>query len=144
MSIIPKEGTAKAFLNKVDAKAKSINKAVKAGNGEKEGYKDNYSPKIFETKNSFLETKLKRKTSKFSRFYFFILPLVNKGIKEIKIEVEKIGVDYVDPRLPRYVLGFIKDGENYFVRNPKLKELTKSDNSEGKTTGLIGVELIKK
>lgn len=109
------------------------------------GYKDAYnSEKVFSSKDEFLVEKLKRKTSKFSRLYNFLLPLVEKKAKEIKIEVEKIGIDYVDPRLPRYVLGFIKNGETYYVRNPKLKELVKSDNSEGKTTGLVAVELVQK
>lgn len=147
----PKVAKKAKVADKSVTKAKATKTAVKIAKAVKptakpevKGYKDNYSTKVYETQTAFLETKLKRATSKFTKLYAHLLPLVKKQAKEIAIDIVGIGMDYVDARLPRYVLGFIDGGENYFVRNPKLKEVQKNDNSGGKTTGLIGCDLIKK
>ena len=103
--------------------------AKKAGNAKKAetkkvvetkkivgGYKDPYSGKEYESKEAFVAMKVKGdKKTNFSLLYLHLADVVKKGVKEANVDVEKLGLKTMDPRLPRYSLGFIKGGEEYKV-----------------------------
>ena len=96
---------------KVAAKAGATAKAKPEG-----GYKDPYSGKVYESKEAFVAMKTKEgKNTNFALLYGHLFDVVKKGTKEANVDVQKVGLKTMDSRLPRYVLGFIKGGQDYKV-----------------------------
>jgi len=94
-------------------KGKGKTQAVKAGEVKAEVYKDAYSGKEYASKAVFLAMKLAHTKTNFTKLHVALLSAVNSGKKEIVVDVKAIGMETMDSRLPRYVLGFINGGKDY-------------------------------
>jgi len=79
-------------------------------------YKDAYSSKEYESQEKFLAMKLSHTKTNFTKLYQGLYKVVQGGKKENVVNVEKLGLETMDARLPRYVLGFIKGGKEYKVK----------------------------
>ena len=84
-------------------------------------YKDPYSGKEYESKAAFCAMKLGHKNTNFTRLYNGFQEVVAAGAPETLIDIKALGMETMDPRLPRYVLGFINGGENYKAAQDKEK-----------------------
>lgn len=119
-------------------------------NTKKEVFKS-ASGKLFSSREEYLTTKLKSPKSKFTILYNLIVPLIKKGVKEKVITFSKeksfteLKYSYTAPSLPLALLKALgKVGEDYRIKNKIIKEVTKSDSTGNKTSGLVEFTLIKK
>ena len=76
-------------------------------------YKDPYSSKEYASKLAFLTMKLSHTKTNFSKLFYALHEVVKSGKQEAVVSLSKIGLETMDARLPRYVLGFIKEGDKY-------------------------------
>jgi len=105
------------------------------------GYKDPYHGN-YNSKPDFLKMKLRSEKTKFTKLYWLIENMDEGSKLPIRIDIKKdIGFKYVDPRLPKYVIGFTKfDGKIQSYH----EEIEQCEKPKGGTTrGLISFELIK-
>ena len=102
-------------------KGKGKTQAAQAGKPKvaekKEVYKDPYSSKEYESKEAFLAMKLAHTKTNFTKLHNALLAAVNSGKKEVTVDIKVAGLETMDERLPRYVLGFIKGGKEYKTKH---------------------------
>lgn len=120
---------------------------------QESGYRDPYSKKVYESKEAFIEMKLSHEKAKYTILFKHMFPLVEKGQKEILIMVSDAGLDWIDKRLPVYILDhmktkgiklYSKNAENYKVSLTPTKDFKKEDLNETKVKGLVKFTLVKK
>ena len=80
---------------------------------KKDEYKDAYSSKVYKNVDTFLKMKLSHLNTNFTKLYKGLYKIVKSGKKETIIDVRTLGMETMDIRLPRYVLGFINGGKDW-------------------------------
>lgn len=108
-------------------------------------YKDAASSKPYASKEAFLAVKLKSKGSKFTLLYGVEKEKIESNVPDASVDILRdTGKPYVDPRLAKKVKDLIPGGENYFIRDAVIREIGKTDNSGGVTSGLVSFRLERK
>lgn len=139
---------------------KPTKKAAKNPSGGEEF--TSLSGKKFDSKEVYLETKLKRTKSKFSLGYKLFEALIKKGAKKTTVNIQKEIDSVVKKENPKaespkvfYLadnlitnrrkgyLGLIKGGENFRIENTQRKNLPKNDKSNGTIDAITAFDLVK-
>ena len=114
-----KQAGSKSKDNVITKTNEGVTKVTKSES--KGGYKDSYSKKEYESKEAFRDMKLRHEATAFTKLHNHLISIVSKGQKDATIDVTKIlGLNHVDARLPRYVLGFINGGDSYKTKITKF------------------------
>ena len=111
---------------------------IKAKAKEKEGF-TSPSGSNYGSKEEYLKVKLRRKNTKFSRFFSFVNKSKLKEGKEYFIKKE-LGIDFVDKRIPNLIVNTLLN-LNFRIVNT-LKEFKRENGS--KTVGVASFKVEKR